>query len=488
MSRTSKKELSSPDIPVRAERGLLELPLFMLDREPRFELRVIEQEKQTSEGTLTSRVEIGFNQFGTLIPRDRLVYLALTAIWQEQGKPVNFVVSLRRIAKLLNMGWGKKQILALKESLHRLKGVNLIFINSLFDASKDKTVEKETNFTFLDKLEIFSISENGKTNKADCVVAFNHVIDSNLRLGHVRPVMLPTLTNLRSDLAQSLYLLLDAQTCNPNKKYSISSKKLLAELGLTSSRYSFLSRRKEILEKAISELDGIGVLGGTLKVSLEPTRDGTDLKLTAERIAVASSECSSGSDMEMAVVLIEPTSPPFKDTMDPTVFIGLIFDRFGIKRKPKVKELEFARNVVSQYGIDLDVAHHIVEFAFRDASRTKFLLRDARGLTQYIEPALESYEEFADSHQNDLEDASLSETHRQTTEFEETEFFEKAGEKVLSSMDAKYVNGLIDQEVMKLLNSDKKHVYTRWERSMLRAHARRTIARQIGQMNQKPGK
>ncbi len=487
MSRTSKKELSSPDIPVRAERGLLELPLFMLDREPKFELRVIEQEKQTSEGTLTSRVEIGFNQFGTLIPRDRLIYLALTAIWQEQGKPVSFVVSLRRIAKLLNMGWGKKQILAIKESLHRLKGINLIFINSLFDASKDKTVEKETNFTFLDKLEIFSISENGKTNKADCVVAFNHVIDSNLRLGHVRPVMLPTLTNLRSDLAQSLYLLLDAQTCNPNKKYSISSKKLLAELGLTSSRYSFLSRRKEILEKAISELDGIGVLGGTLKVSLEPTRDGTDLKLTAERIVVTSSE-SSASEKEMAVVLIEPTSPPFKDMMDPTVFIGLIFDRFGIKRKPKVKELEFAHNVVSQYGLDLDVARHIVEFAFRDASRTKFLLRDARGLTQYIEPALESYEEFADSQRDDLEEASLAETSYQITEFEETEFLEKAGEKVLSSMDAKYVNGLIDQEVMKLLNSDKKHVYTRWERPMLRAHARRTIARQIGQMGQKPGK
>ena len=484
MSRPSKKNLSSPDVPVRAERSLLELPLFMVDREARFELRVIEQEKQTSEGPLTSRIEIGFNQFGTLIPRDRLVYLALTAIWQEQGKPVNFVVSLRRIAKLLNMGWGKKQILALKESLHRLKGVNLIFINSLFDASKDKTVEKETSFTFLDKLEIFSISENGKTNKADCVVAFNHVIDSNLRLGHVRPVMLPTLTNLRSDLAQSLYLLLDAQTCNPNKKYSISSKKLLAELGLTSSRYSFLSRRKEILEKAIHELDGIAVLGGTLKVSLEPTRDGTDLKLTAERIVVTSPD----SEMEMAAVLIEPPSPRLKDLMDPTVFIGLIFDRFGIKRKPKVKELEFARNVVSQYGIDLDVARHIVEFAFRDASRTKFLLRDARGLIQYIEPALESYEEFADSQGNDLEEASFAETYHQITEFEETELFEKAGEKVLSSMDAKYVNGLIDQEVMKLLNSDKKHVYTRWERSMLRAHARRTIARQIGQMGQKPGK
>lgn len=180
------------------------------------------------------------------------VLIALIHIWESRGKPLDWVVSsLYELADVMNIKWGGHNAKVLKRALRSLGEIPIRWIG--FFSPKDGYIDILEPYPLRFIKVSFLTRKKGK-QEVECrfKYKFDERILENLLLGYTKPVRLDVISRL-SEIATLLYCHVDVVMADKNT-YTRKSKELFQDLGLTSKRYRYLSRRREALEQAIEEL------------------------------------------------------------------------------------------------------------------------------------------------------------------------------------------------------------------------------------------
>jgi hypothetical protein len=235
------RETVQPAQIVRPELNIEKWPIFVPSKSNSKKLavtKVFQQDIPLGDG----RKQIGTvkkvpTAYGDLTTEDLVVYYALIAIWNEEGRPKDKVqTSLHRIAKVAGKQWGQSVAKAIKNSLYRLTMTTFIWEKSFYDAAIDQTTHwislgKDERFSILDDLHIHEIESGGRTTTESSYFRFHSRILKNLLKNHTRPVLLSTLMGLKADIAKLLYRYID-RIMAYKIRYERRSKELFEDLGL----------------------------------------------------------------------------------------------------------------------------------------------------------------------------------------------------------------------------------------------------------------
>jgi len=243
--------------------------------------KVFEREITLPDGSRAkARVEIVPSVKGALTTEDQKTYYALIKLWEGKGRPDNLTfLSLNQLAKLLKKKWGTNVIKSLTDSLTRLRITHFIWKNSYYDKSSGQTIEMfDPNFTILGNLRLVKRKQGGNITKEAGYFKFHDAVIKNLLHNYTKPLLLDTVISFKSEIAQLLYTHLDLIIAGKNR-YERRTEELFEDLGLNGKEYKYLSARKRVLEKALSELQGVQLSTGVLSVAkLEKTKDSEDYK------------------------------------------------------------------------------------------------------------------------------------------------------------------------------------------------------------------
>lgn len=251
------------------------------------EARTITREITLANGNkVNAKVEIGFTHKGELTTLDQKVFYALIKIWEEKGKSKSYTyISLKKIAKILNVSWGSGAIKNLTNSIERLRITPFLWEHSYFNAETKETVETtEDAFTILAERKIIKTNKDGHITREEGYFRFNELILGNLLSNYTKPVLIDVVISFKSEIAQIIYSKVDL-FLSENPRYERRTKELFKDLGLEGKTYQYVSKRKEKLQLALAELLGKPLSNGGIigKANLEPTKDGTDLKVVFEK-------------------------------------------------------------------------------------------------------------------------------------------------------------------------------------------------------------
>jgi hypothetical protein len=105
-------------------------------------VRISEREITLPDGKKgRAKLTVGFTDKGDLTTEDQKTWYALIKDWEEKDRPEGLTsLSLRRLAKHLDRGWGTNVIDALTDSLRRLRVTPFSWENSYFDKATGETV------------------------------------------------------------------------------------------------------------------------------------------------------------------------------------------------------------------------------------------------------------------------------------------------------------------------------------------------------------
>jgi len=202
--------------------------------------------KQSSGG---KEIEVGVLK----IPSYK-VLVALIHIWESRGKPLDWVVSsLYELSEVMGRRWGGGAgAQALKAALKDLRDIPIQWIG-FFYKPEDRYIAilEDQPLRFI-KVKFFTAKRGDREIESRFAFKFDERILENLLLGYTKPVRLDVISKL-SEIATLLYCHVDVVMADKNT-YTRKSKDLFQDLGLTSKRYRYLSRRREALEQAIEEL------------------------------------------------------------------------------------------------------------------------------------------------------------------------------------------------------------------------------------------
>jgi hypothetical protein len=222
--------------------------------------------------------------------KTRKVYLALTKLWEERRREDDAVVfSAREIADILGIKWaGKKTASEIYHEIQSLRTCIFTWQYSFFDASGSE-VELLEHMNILDKFAYVRMKERkqkGEYFQALHIVRFSDHILTNLKANRTKPTLLQTILSIKGEVAAVLYARLDI-ILSDKDQYARTTKGLFEDLHLDNDvKYRYPSGRRQILEKAIKEINGKNISTGTLNLCLEKTIDGADWKLMARRVAL----------------------------------------------------------------------------------------------------------------------------------------------------------------------------------------------------------
>lgn len=215
------------------------------------------------------------------------VLIALFHIWEARGKPDGWITSsLYELAAVMNRKWGGKDAKLLKNALRSLADIPIRWVG--FFSKRDGYIDIIEPHP-LRFIQVGFLTRKIGDEEIDWKFKFrfDERIQKNLLLGYTKPLRLDVLSEL-DDISTLVYCHVDLVMADKNS-YIRKSKELFEDLGLTSKRYRYLSRRKEALEKVIEELierpRGRGQKGTPLttgiltEISLRETKDGKDLNV-----------------------------------------------------------------------------------------------------------------------------------------------------------------------------------------------------------------
>ena len=221
--------------------------------------RTLERETTAADGTRTSsKVTINpIAHLGDLTTEDQRTLYALIKHWEEKGKPPHETAfSIRQVAKLLNKRWGTNVIDSVTGSLERLRGTMLVWTRSY--RSKDQRVEDlETIYVnILSKLKIIRRKVDGHVTTEAGYFQFDDHILKNLLATYTKPFLFDVFMDIKGEIALKLYSYIDLIMADKNH-FERCTLELFADLGLTGASYRNPSKRKQNLERALQELQGI---------------------------------------------------------------------------------------------------------------------------------------------------------------------------------------------------------------------------------------
>ena len=243
--------------------------------------------------------------------KTRRVLLALIKLYEIRGLDERGILrySLRELADILQLEWGSKTALALTRELFQLLAP--ITWRYAFVNAQGEKLSRLAGMHIIDEVDVV---ERRDRQGRECferinTARFNPSIVENLKAGKTKPVNLAVTLELRSEIAQMLYAHLDI-ILSDKTRYERTTKNLFSDLFLESDEeYRYPSGRKRKVQKAIRELNGKPLATGILNLFLEHTKDGTDYKLVANKIAVIASPPPMAKKTKARAFFI-PANPP----------------------------------------------------------------------------------------------------------------------------------------------------------------------------------
>jgi hypothetical protein len=185
------------------------------------------------------------------------VYLAFVRLWEINNKPTEpFNTSMAEVCKVLELPPNGKNLKVVEEEGNRLLKTNISWTLAY---KVDKDLHTVKNQQILDTFDYSSMSERfDKSNKfkKTCSVKFHRKILENLLLNNTIPVNFTTRKSITSPVNKVLYSKVDKILYSSKRPFERTATNLVKDLCLTESRYTYLSQRKELVEKIKKGLDG----------------------------------------------------------------------------------------------------------------------------------------------------------------------------------------------------------------------------------------
>ena len=242
--------------------------------------RTFERDVLLPDGTrIVAKLKVGFTDEGSLTTEDQRVYYALVKVWEERGRTLGLIpLSLKSLARTLRKAWGQKTREALRRSLLRLRVTPFIWEQAYTDGPSGRRLELLDAFTILSDLKIVRRDDAGHVTREEGYFRFHEAVLKNLLAGHTKPVLLDVVLSFRSEVAQLVYSHIDL-VLSDKASYERRTAELFGDLGLEGKAYAQPSKRKQMLEPALKEIEGVRVTTGTItSARLEKTKDGADFK------------------------------------------------------------------------------------------------------------------------------------------------------------------------------------------------------------------
>ena len=401
----NRKEEAKTLEKVRSDLNLEKWSIWQPSNSRSKKTRTLSREITTSTGDkLVSEVTIGYvDKIGTITTEDQKTCYALIKIWEENGKPLEETFfSLRRLAKILNKKWGTNVIQATTNSLTRLRTVPLILNNAYYDSTSKETLESLETFNILEDLKIVKKKRDGHITHEGGYFKLNDFIIKNILNRHSKPVLLNTVLNFRSEIAQLMYTHADLILFRRNRYERRTQELFFDDFGLLGdTEYKYKSGRKRKIEKALPELQGIPLTSGQLEsVTLKKTEDGKDYKVVFIK---NSKELLSDSSRDTQNFIptweqIEPdlhnddlhNDSPYEDQAHELInYFSQSFYGYDMKY-PRRKAINQAISLLTRYG--LEISKFIVEYSKREAQKSNFNIKTFGGIMQYQDEAFLLYE------------------------------------------------------------------------------------------------
>lgn len=366
--------------------------------------RIIEREITLAGGNkLSARVEIGFTNRGDLTTEDQRTYYALIKQWEDNGRPEQYTYfSLRHLAKRLRKRWGTNVITSLTESLIRLRTTPFIWKNSYYDGATKETIRVLDTFNILSDLRIIRREQDGVVNKEVGYFKFNDFTLKNLLANHTKPVLFDTVLNFHSEIAQMLYTYLDLILADKNQ-YERRSIELFSDLGLRGKAYRNASNRKQLLDRALRELQSVPISTGMItEALLEDTKDGKDFKIVIKkgRRALKSEMAEheqlpqTPDDAKKVSASVIDSTPSIETEGQAREIVRYFYATFH----PDVRKVFFTSKATDQAvsliaHVGYDRARFIIEFSYRVAPATGYQPQTFGGILQYASRAMAEYDQ-----------------------------------------------------------------------------------------------
>jgi len=359
--------------------------------------RTMEREITNEDGTTSvSKVTINpIAQLGDLTTEDQRTLYALIHHWEDRGKAATETpFSVRQLARLLHKkGWGTNVIDAVTGSLERLRGTMLVWTRS-YRTKDRRTEDQETVYiNILSKLKIVRRKVDGHVTTEAGYFQFDDQILKNLLSNYTKPFLFEVFIDIKGEIALKLYSYLDLIMAD-KKHFERRTAELFQDLGLTGASYRNPSKRKQNLQNALAELEGILLTTGVLKsATIEKTKDGKDYKVVFTKSARSAfpdeAAVPEAAFASAAPVVINDYSKR-KDSAalqaeDLVQYFYKVFH--GIDRhSPQSKETSQALSLISQHG--MDKAKMVVDFARTEAAKTNFNIQHFGAVLTYASRAL----------------------------------------------------------------------------------------------------
>ncbi len=390
---------------VRPDRNLEKWPIWEPSNSRHApKARLIQREIQLPDGSKAiAAVEVGFSNKGVLTTEDQKTCYGLIKIWEDLGRPTEPVTfSRQQLAKILKKSWGSKVNTALTGSLMRLRFTPFTWERSYYDNTSRETVERIDTFNILSELHLARRSTDGRTTREPSFFQFNDRMLRNLLSNFTKPVFLDTILSFQSEVAQLLYTHLDLVLSDKNH-YERRSKELFEDLGIDGTSYRYVSKRAQILEPALKELQGKPLPTGTLReVTLEKTADGRDLKIVARKDRPRGPKPGMKAKPVNPAPVVSVMSPA---ALPPTVaeretsaealiqvrHFYQVFFKTGDTAHPTSREIAQAQDHLTRLGEEK--SRYLVTFAYRESKRTDFAIQTYGGVLQYETRAIGEYED-----------------------------------------------------------------------------------------------
>lgn len=373
--------------------------------------RILQREITDASGNkVSARVEIGFTNRGSLTTEDQRTYYALIEHWGEKGRTRDQTFfSMRYLARRLRKKWGTNVIDSLTESLLRLRTIPFVWSNSYFDAATNETFETLDAFNILSELRIVKRKTDGVVNKEIGYFKFNDFILNNLFANHTKPVLFETVLTFESEVAQIFYTYLDLIMADKSS-YERRTKELFEDLRLEGKAYANRSNRKQVLERALRDLQGASLTTGRIvSADLQLTKDKKDYKVVIrkgprEALLQDRAAPDADSDAQASTVQQQAKSQTMFEAEELVRYFYRVFHGVNSAR-PVYPAVGQAVTLIAQHG--LEKAQYVIDFASRAAPETKYAPQTFGGILHYTSRAV------ADFERRKLDKERLQQEHRQ---------------------------------------------------------------------------
>ncbi|MFC1718382.1 hypothetical protein ACFL6S_32300 [Candidatus Poribacteria bacterium] len=245
---------------------------------------------------------------GVLTTQHFKVYLTLTKIWEEAGRPVNEPVrfTILKIIELLGIVDAGPNYEMIKQQLMTLRQIPLTFIDSFF-VPGEGSYKSLRPFTILNHLEIHERG-NGTEQRSYGEFQFDRYILESLVNNHVHPLRLDIITGFRKhrDLAILLYTYIDRNLAL-RSNYEVGLQKLFSHLDLSQGYIKYASQRKQKIQPVCDLLEGKPLSTGTLSYCrILKVKEKNDYKLVCRKKPFSKEGRKNGGAMGYLPQLIKP--------------------------------------------------------------------------------------------------------------------------------------------------------------------------------------